>query len=84
MMFCNYSISDTVFTPQQVRSMNKENLKELKIGMKENVVLMIMESQTIKIEGAPFTIENPFKIDLFSIFGFKLFILSINLRYLLN
>ena len=65
-MFCNYSISDTVFTPKQVRSMNKENLKKLEIGMKENVVLMIMESQIIKIESAPFTIENPFKIEVYS------------------
>ena len=66
MMFCNYSISDTVSTTQQVRSMNKENLKELEIGMKENVVLMIMESQTIKIVSDPFTIENPFKVEVYS------------------
>ena len=66
MMFCNYSISDTVFTPQQVRSMNKENLKELEIGMKENVVLMIMETQTIKIASDPFIIENPFKVEVYS------------------
>ena len=65
MMFCNYSISDTVSPPQQVRSMNKENLKELEIGMKENVVLMIMESQTIIIVSDHFTIENPFKVEVY-------------------
>ena len=66
LMFCNNSISDTVFTPQQVRTMNKEKLNELEIGMYENVVLMIMGSKTIKIESAPFTIENPFKIEIYS------------------
>ena len=66
LMFCNNSISDTVFTPQQVRTMNKEKLNELEIGMYENVVLMIMGSKTIKIESAPFTIENPFKIEVYS------------------
>ena len=65
-MFCNYSISDTVFTPQQVRSMNKENLKELEIGMNENVVLMMMEPKTFKIESDPFIIENPFKTEIYS------------------
>ena len=65
-MFCNNSISDTVFTPQQVRTMNKEKLNELEIGMNENVVLMIMGSKTIKIESAPFSIENPFKIEIYS------------------
>ena len=65
-MFCNTSISDTVFTPQQVRTMNKEKLNELEIGMNENVVLMIMGSKTIKIKSAPFTIENPFKTEIYS------------------
>ena len=66
LMFCNTSISDTIFTPQQVRTMNKEKLNELEIGMYENVVLMIMGSKTIKIESAPFTIENPFKTEIYS------------------
>ena len=66
LMFCNNSISDTVFTPQQVRTMNKEKLNELEIGMNENVVLMIMGSKTIKIESTPFTIENPFKTEIYS------------------
>ena len=66
LMFCNNSISDTVFTPQQVRTMNKEKLNELEIGMYENVVLMIMGSKTIKIESAPFAIENPFKTEIYS------------------
>ena len=66
LMFCNNSISDTVFTPQQVRTMNKEKLNELEIGMNENVVLMMMESKTFKIESAPFTIENPFKTEIYS------------------
>ena len=66
LMFCNNSISDTVFTPQQVRTMNKEKFNELEIGMNEKVVLMIMGSKTIKIESAPFTIENPFKIEIYS------------------
>ena len=66
LMFCNTSISDTVFTPQQVRTMNKEKLNELEIGMNENVVLMMMESKTFKIESAPFTIENPFKTEIYS------------------
>ena len=65
-MFCNNSISDTVFTPQQVRTMNKEKLNELEIGMNENVVLMMMESKTFKIESAPFIIENPFKTEIYS------------------
>ena len=66
LIFCNNSISDTVFTPQQVRTLNKEKLNELEIGMNENVVLMIMGSKTIKIESAPFTIENPFKTEIYS------------------
>ena len=66
LMFCNTSISDTIFTPQQVRTMNKEKLNELEIGMNENVVLMMMESKTFKIESAPFTIENPFKTEIYS------------------
>ena len=66
LMFYNTSISDTIFTPQQVRTMNKEKLNELEIGMYENVVLMIMGSKTIKIESAPFTIENPFKTEIYS------------------
>ena len=66
MMFCNNSISDSVFTPQQVRTMNKEKLNELEIGMNENVVLMMMGPKTIKIENAPFTIENPFKTEIYS------------------
>lgn len=66
MMFSNYSISDKVFTPEQIRSMNKKNLKELEVGMKENVVLMIMKSETIKIESSPFVVENPFKIEVYS------------------
>ena len=45
---------------------HEENLKELEIGMKENVVLMIMESQTIKIASDPFTIENPFKVEVYN------------------
>ena len=32
--------------------------------MNEKVVLMIMGSKTIKIESAPFTIENPFRIEV--------------------
>ena len=40
-MFCNNSISDTVFTPQQVRTLNKEKLNELEIGMNENVVYLL-------------------------------------------
>ena len=66
LMFCNTGISDTIFTPQQVRTMNKEKLNELEIGMNENVVLMMMESKTFKIESAPFTIENPFKTEIYS------------------
>ena len=66
LMFCNNGISDAVFTPQQVRAMNKEKLNELEIGMNENVVLMMMESKTFKIESAPFTIENPFKTEMYS------------------
>ena len=66
MMFCNNCISDSVLTPQHVRAMNKENLEKLKIGMKGNVVLMIMEAQTIKISSEPFTIENPFRTEVYS------------------
>ena len=66
LMFCNTSISDAIYTPQQIRTMNKEKLNELEIGMNENVVLMIMGSKTIKIESAPFSIENPFKIEIYS------------------
>ena len=66
LMFCNTSISDTIFTPQQVRTMNKEKLNELEIGMNENVVLMVMGPKVFKIESAPFSIENPFKTEIYS------------------
>lgn len=66
MMFYNNSFSDNVFTPKQVREMNKEKLNELEIGMSENVVLMMMGHKAIKIGSAPFTIENPFKTEIYT------------------
>ena len=64
LMFCNNSISDTIFTPQQVRTMNKERLNELEIGMSKDEVLIIMGTKRFSIESSPFTIENPFRIEV--------------------
>ena len=63
-MFCNNSISDTIFTPKQVRTMNKERLNELKIGMSKDEVLIIMGTKRFSIESSPFTVENPFRIEV--------------------
>ena len=64
LMFCNNSISDTIFTPKQVRTMNKERLSELEIGMSKDEVLIIMGTKRFSIESSPFTIENPFRIEV--------------------
>ena len=64
LMFCNNSISDTIFTPKQVRTMNKERLNELEIGMSKDEVLIIMGTKRFSIESSPFTIENPFRIEV--------------------
>ena len=64
LMFCNNSISDTIFTPKQVRTMNKERLNELEIGMSKDEVLIIMGTKGFSIESSPFTVENPFRIEV--------------------
>ena len=64
LMFCNNSISDTIFTPKQVRTMNKEKLNELEIGMSKDEILIIMGTKRFSIESSPFTIENPFRIEV--------------------
>ena len=64
LMFCNESISDTIFTPKQVRTMNKEKLNELQIGMSKDEILIIMGTKRFSIESSPFTIENPFRIEV--------------------
>ena len=67
LMFCNNSISDTIFTPKQVRTMNKERLNELEIGMSKDEVLIIMGTKGFSIESSPFTVENPFRIEVQSL-----------------
>ena len=64
LMFCNNSISDTIFTPKQVRTMNKERLNELEIGMSKDEVLIIMGTKRFSIASSPFTVENPFRIEV--------------------
>ena len=64
LIFCNTSISDTIFTPKQVRTANKERLNELEIGMSKDEVLIIMGTKGFSIGSAPFTIENPFRIEV--------------------
>ena len=67
LMFCNNSISDTIFTPKQVRTMNKERLNELEIGMSKDEVLIIMGTKRFSIKSSPFTVENPFRIEVQSL-----------------
>ena len=64
LIFCSTSISDTIFTPKQVRTANKERLNELEIGMSKDEVLIIMGTKGFSIGSAPFTIENPFRIEV--------------------
>ena len=66
LLFCSNVNSDTVFTPREIRTMNKEKLNKLEVGMSEKVVLMIMGSKTFKIESSPFIVENPFKTEVYS------------------
>ena len=44
--------------------MNKERLNELEIGMSKDEVLIIMGTKGFSIGSAPFTIENPFRIEV--------------------
>ena len=68
LIFCNNSIAvDAVSTPKKVRTMNKERLTKLELGMNETKVFMIMGTKTISIfiKDQSDTIENPYKTEVY-------------------
>jgi len=68
LIFCSNSISaDVVSTPNKVRTMNKERLTKLELGMNETEVFMIMGTKTISIfiKDQSDTIENPYKTEVY-------------------
>ena len=69
LIFCSNSISaDVVSTPKKVRTMNKERLTKLELGMNETEVFMIMGTKTISIsiKDLSDTIENPYKTEVYA------------------